>query len=656
MKEMFNANSGLFHFVFANPKEDYYLDSLIKMDMNEYLFYLLKKENYQEVYFVEEKIQKYGSRYVIKMKEETAFDFLEQYNKKTFMGSIKKIVVGGGDGEKKDGFLLTEPLSEEILKGLMKNILEQKEKDCAFVIPVELFYRLFHTQESRDLLSGIAGYKNVNWSEARENGKNILVIQSSLQAVGSQPFLMDPEGIFGTGLFPSIQSLQKQRKIKIYEEMSNLLGQRCMFLGEISRKGIKQMLFRGMLCANYGWISYLERVDDCTDFLYAYCHSEAFRKEMDCGLSGNDCETLKSLSEKLIDQRDIWRKMMLCIDKIRRGADPKRSLLSLIRGSWPLESEKRRVLNNINQPLAERLGRADTQWMYRMAENTDFSRIRAMVNKLYRSREELMVPRNYKMDEEKERQMHGLINSMEKAGENRDLNLFQEIINAFEFGVFGSDTADEESEEGIFEYYLYIVKLTKSIRTLEKEIKGYEDQIQKWEEEKSRRIREISRKEAYDPLHQQFKEEKVSEGVDGALAMAVAEKEAVVNLNRNIENAKMLRAQVAEERVQYKDSIIKFKQVIRSMAGQNTLAIREKMEKAAEDFSHAQIQKIQDLDGIRRAGKDMNETLAAVGGIMKEQMSEKDIDEEFRKIQQDFIKTEQGNHNNTEDRQIVLEN
>ena len=120
MKEMFNANSGLFHFVFANPKEDYYLDSLIKMDMNEYLFYLLKKENYQEVYFVEEKIQKYGSRYVIKMKEETAFDFLEQYNKKTFMGSIKKIVVGGGDGEKKDGFLLTEPLSEEILKGLMK--------------------------------------------------------------------------------------------------------------------------------------------------------------------------------------------------------------------------------------------------------------------------------------------------------------------------------------------------------------------------------------------------------------------------------------------------------------------------------------------------------------------------------------------------------
>ena len=47
----FDAGDGLCHLVFAN-EDTYYLDSLLKLNLRQYLYYALKETGYEAVYFL----------------------------------------------------------------------------------------------------------------------------------------------------------------------------------------------------------------------------------------------------------------------------------------------------------------------------------------------------------------------------------------------------------------------------------------------------------------------------------------------------------------------------------------------------------------------------------------------------------------------------
>ena len=47
----FDAGDGLYHLVFAN-EDTYYLDSLLKLNLRQYLYYELKGKGYESVFFL----------------------------------------------------------------------------------------------------------------------------------------------------------------------------------------------------------------------------------------------------------------------------------------------------------------------------------------------------------------------------------------------------------------------------------------------------------------------------------------------------------------------------------------------------------------------------------------------------------------------------
>ena len=48
-----NFDDGIFHFIFANTDDTYFLDSLLCVDFQKYMYLSLKESGYQYVYFVD---------------------------------------------------------------------------------------------------------------------------------------------------------------------------------------------------------------------------------------------------------------------------------------------------------------------------------------------------------------------------------------------------------------------------------------------------------------------------------------------------------------------------------------------------------------------------------------------------------------------------
>ena len=49
----FDAKEGLIHFLFAE-EDDYYLDCLLKLDLTHFIYYNLRKQNYDGIYFLKQ--------------------------------------------------------------------------------------------------------------------------------------------------------------------------------------------------------------------------------------------------------------------------------------------------------------------------------------------------------------------------------------------------------------------------------------------------------------------------------------------------------------------------------------------------------------------------------------------------------------------------
>ena len=52
--ERFDSEKGLIHLVFANHEDTYYLDSLVKLNLWQYLYSQLRQQGYKGIYFIRE--------------------------------------------------------------------------------------------------------------------------------------------------------------------------------------------------------------------------------------------------------------------------------------------------------------------------------------------------------------------------------------------------------------------------------------------------------------------------------------------------------------------------------------------------------------------------------------------------------------------------
>ena len=82
----FDAKEGLIHFLFAE-EDDYYLDCLLKLDLTHFIYYNLRKQNYDGIYFLK---QENTIRTFLGSKEEISVYCMDQKSADAFQDILEE--------------------------------------------------------------------------------------------------------------------------------------------------------------------------------------------------------------------------------------------------------------------------------------------------------------------------------------------------------------------------------------------------------------------------------------------------------------------------------------------------------------------------------------------------------------------------------------
>ena len=253
--EKFRAQEGLIHFVFAN-EDTYILDSMVQLNLTDYLYYELKRTRYEQICFV----RGLSSPFTVQLFDRRSYAFCVS-QKQGFLASL----MGKEDPD-------YERPGQEILcrdDQLLK--MMTKAYKTAFVIRIDTFAALFDNHA--DQLAAL-----------QRNGTHAdscLLILSSTAAEKSLPLFADEKGIFqrrvdGRPLFPEVICALEAENF--YDRLQLQMGLRCAFLNEFSRWNIRSVV-RWVLWKQHDETlqTNLKQIDRVTEYVYHYYHSDQLR-------------------------------------------------------------------------------------------------------------------------------------------------------------------------------------------------------------------------------------------------------------------------------------------------------------------------------------------------------------------------------------------
>lgn len=185
---MFCADDSLFHFVFANQDDDYYMSAYIKMQFQPYLRYQVLKQGYRYVYFFGTE-QKKDNEYWLRCVGSLSRNALEPEPKKGFLASFIKRDMAADEPTNRDYNIDEIELADyenfrtDFLKIL--DLMKQKNK-VALVLPMDLFVRF---NEDADVINRLLPL-------TRKNRGNILVLTTSVEAAQNDIYFKNKKYIF----------------------------------------------------------------------------------------------------------------------------------------------------------------------------------------------------------------------------------------------------------------------------------------------------------------------------------------------------------------------------------------------------------------------------------------------------------------------------
>ncbi len=253
--KFFDADKGLFHFVFAND-DTYIKDSLIQLDRQHNLYYELKDKNYDTVLFID----MVGSNYQVSCGDESASQLYNRCRKLKF-----KDVMGGFFGAGSNPNLTMARILDKMLS---------ESSRTAFVFSLEAMASFQGLKEAEDI-----------FIEHREHNsmKNIVLIVSSTYKEDSFKKLTDPYGIFQSDVFPEIKEIfASYDNVRVYEHMkpsSVGLAGRVVYMNHMSCQELKNLVFAALMKTPRDLSKRLNCLEDYADFLWLLIHSERFLRQ-----------------------------------------------------------------------------------------------------------------------------------------------------------------------------------------------------------------------------------------------------------------------------------------------------------------------------------------------------------------------------------------
>lgn len=284
----FQSQNGFVHLVFANQQDRYFLPGLLQLELNSFLYYLLKKQGYRSVFFISEAEGKFHLRFYDEPSQEAYLN--------TQKGLLRLFSQKAADA---NTYICKN--ADECARQL--TALLEKSRNLALVFRLDTFSRIFCAAgNSRLQAFSLTGQRNL------EQSGNIVLLQLPMTASGSQAQLTEQSGVFSSAVSPplcrEISELQeKPHNGNLYDMLARNLGERCVFLSSFSRENL--LPAAKYICLTeeepHSWDT--ASFTELADFLYAWYHSARLRRDTGPLLSPNDTRVFSDLLRDLRDKK-----------------------------------------------------------------------------------------------------------------------------------------------------------------------------------------------------------------------------------------------------------------------------------------------------------------------------------------------------------------
>lgn len=463
--ELFQSQKGFGHFVFADPKDSYLLPGLVRLDLKGYLYQLLKKRGYQSVFF----LSGLEGTFRLELCDQASREVYTRLGRKS--GFWDRFGQDGGE----DARDYPLPDGAELCKRLI-NILK-KSRDTAFVIRVDTFSEIFGEN-----LSYLKEFVRTGQKYLEQSG-NILLLQMPVTASGSLKYLTDRNGIFsdmeGVCLCPEVGLILSQsQNVKIYEQLARDMGERCVFLNEMTLEQVRLAVRHIYVTAKPDWSWDDAELEDMAAFIHAWYHSAQLRRKTGPILSENPSGKLRVLLEDLSDAARLW--------SLRRAMEELgQPLLQILPEQFPPDADQPRILSD--SLLAKKIKQIRIpEELFSAAPEMG----KVMMGRFCELSREYQTPRSRPCDPELEKQLMQCLFSLENAAAKGDTDTFSRAVKFLGRGV-ERDLRYGEEERKIWKYQLTILQLSEDAFKLEGLIRGDTDQIVLHTKRKKELIRQI---------------------------------------------------------------------------------------------------------------------------------------------------------------------
>lgn len=273
----------LLHLVFAEPGEVYYQESMLELNLEQYLWFQLRAAGYRKIFFL------------------TRTDAPECFETRTF----------GDCGD--DAFRAKRNPFSTPKNQFKKWLLSQLKEAAALVCPITDFCEVFAQGDWEDVLGELITAK-------RREG--ILVLTASDCAEETRDlFLKSP--VFerradGHCLCPGVWEIRKSVECGMYSELKNVMGEQCSFENIFDRRKIRgiltclmgEMAVSGELCESFD-------VECMAEYLEFYMNSTAMRREEPLFEPGSLLENLSFRAlYQLLRQREVMEELLDRVERI----------------------------------------------------------------------------------------------------------------------------------------------------------------------------------------------------------------------------------------------------------------------------------------------------------------------------------------------------
>ena len=290
----FDSKEGLIHFLFAE-EDDYYLDCLLKLDLTHFIYYNLRKQNYDGIYFLK---QENTIRTFLGSKEEISVYCMDQKSADAFpvdAGYLGGMIYKADKTQRNHRLYGMRGKKEAIL--IRIQMLMKKDQKYAFVIPLSMMQTLLWTEAFRDTLRN------------KVNGKsdNCMIVLAASKAAedsfGELCALAEADDL----LFKEIADILRSReKLSFYQNMNLKYGNRMQVWNQMDQNSISNMLRRMLMEGSFRGDR--TRWKNCADLLYIYASDQEMQAELRPFME-RESEYSLSAMRRSLDSDKTWNKI-----------------------------------------------------------------------------------------------------------------------------------------------------------------------------------------------------------------------------------------------------------------------------------------------------------------------------------------------------------